>query len=456
MRIHFIAVGGAVMHNLAISLAGQGHQVSGSDDQIVEPSKSRLKKAGLLPAQVGWFPESITEDIDAVILGMHAEVDNPELKRAQELKIKIYSFPEFIYEQSINKTRVVIAGTYGKTTIMSMIMHVLRKLGKDFDYLVGAQLEGFDSLVKLTAHNKIILLEGDEYYASPIDHRSKFHLFNPNIALISGVEWNESRSNITKEDYYQQFETFIDTIVKKGTLIYNKDNTNLREIVEETSDCKINRHGYRLPDYSINKGVTYLHLSDERIPLQIFGKLNLSNIAGAYTVCEWLGVKRTEFYEAMKDFKSSIRYLEFVASDNERVVYQDFNYSSYKLQTSIHAVKEQFPSKGLVTIMELNPYDILHNSFLSQYTSSMDESDYAVVVVNREAIKEKNILLSNLETEIKEVFNHKNFFFLTDIASLENQLNSFKSLEVNFLFMISPNHNNINVVGLAEKLFKNY
>lgn len=456
MRIHFIAVGGAVMHNLAISLAEQGHQVSGSDDQIVEPSKSRLKKAGLLPVAVGWFPEHITEDIDAVILGMHAELDNPELKRAQELKIKIYSFPEFIYEQSVNKTRVVIAGTYGKTTIMSMIMHVLRKLGKDFDYLVGAQLEGFDSLVKLTAHNKIILLEGDEYYASPIDHQSKFHLFHPNIALISGVEWNESRSNITREEYFTQFETFIDTIVKKGTLIYNKDNTNLREIVEETSDCKINRHGYRLPDYSINKGVTYLHLGEERIPLQVFGKLNLSNIAGAYTVCEWLGVKRTEFYEAMKDFKSSIRYLEFVASDNERVVYQDFNYSAYKLQTSIHAVKEQFPNRGLVTIMELNPYDILDNNFLNEYKSAMDESDYAVVVVNKEAIKEKNILLSNLEMEIKLIFNHKNFIFLPDILSLENYLKSFKSLEFNLLFMISPNHNSINVVGFAEKFFKNY
>lgn len=456
MRIHFIAIGGSVMHNLAISLAEQGHQVSGSDDQIVEPSKSRLKNAKLLPAKVGWFPEHITEDIDAVILGMHADVKNPELLRAQELNIKIYSFPEFIYEQSVNKIRVVIAGTYGKTTIMSMVMHVLKKLGREFDYLVGAQLEGFDSLVKLTAHNKIILLEGDEYYASPIDHQSKFHLFHPNIALISGVEWNESRTNITREDYFKQFETFIDTIVRKGTLIYNKDNNNLREIVEETSDCKINRHGYRLPEYSINKGVTSLHLGEERIPLQVFGKLNLSNIAGAYTVCEWLGVKRVDFYEAMKDFKSSIRYLEFVASDNERVVYQDFNYSSYKLQTSIHAVKEQFPDQGLVTIIEMNPYDILDKNFLSQYRASMDESDYAVVLLNKEAIKEKNILISNLKTDIEEVFNHKNFTFVSDVPSLEIYLEGFKSLGFNLLFMVSPNHNSMNVIGFADKFFKNY
>ncbi|GHE23281.1 Mur ligase family protein [Sphingobacterium griseoflavum] len=456
MRIHFIAIGGAVMHNLAISLAEQGHQVSGSDDQIVEPSKSRLKKAGLLPAKLGWFPEKITDEIDAVILGMHAEVDNAELIRAQELHIKIYSFPEFIYEQSINKTRVVVAGTYGKTTIMSMIMHVLKKLGRDFDYLVGAQLEGFDSQVKLTAHNKIILLEGDEYYASPIDHQSKFHLFHPNIALISGVDWNASRTDIGRDDYFEQFERFIDTIVKKGTLIYNKDNEYLREIVEETSDCKINRHGYRLPEYSINKGVTYLHLGDERIPLQVFGKLNLSNIAGAYTVCEWLGVKRMDFYNAIRDFKSSIRYLEFVASDHGRVVYQDFNYSSYKLQTSIHAVKEQFPDQGLVTIIELNPYESLDRSFLNQYRASMDESDYAVVFVNKDAIKDKNILISNLEAEITEVFNHKNFTFLKDVISLEQYLEGFKSLEFNLLFMISPNHNFVNVVGFADKFFKNY
>lgn len=456
MRVHFIAIGGAVMHNLAISLAQQGHQVSGSDDQVVEPSKSRLKNAGLMPEEMGWYPEKITEDIDAVILGMHAESDNPELLRAQELNIKIYSFPEFIYEQSMDKTRVVIAGTYGKTTIMSMIMHVLKKLGRDFDYLVGAQLEGFDGLVKLTAHNKFILIEGDEYYASPIDHRSKFHLFHPNIALISGVEWNENRVNMEKDEYFKQFETFIDTIVPKGTLIYNKDNQNLVDIVEATSDCNINRHGYKLPEYTINKGITYLHWGEEHIPLQVFGKLNLSNIAGAYTVCEWLGVKRADFYEAIKDFKSSIRYLEFVTSNNESVVYQDFLISPYKLKTSIHAVKEQFSKQKLVTIIELNPYDVTNRSFLDAYRESMNESDYAVILVNKEIIKDKNILISNLEAEIQQFFNHKNFTFLTDLSSLETYLEEFKPLGFNLLFMVSPNHNSIDIVSSAEKFLKNY
>lgn len=456
MRVHFIAIGGAVMHDLAISLAQQGHQVSGSDDQVVEPSKSRLKNVGLLPQEMGWYPARITEDIDAVILGMHAESDNPELLRAQELNIKIYSFPEFIYEQSMDKTRVVIAGTYGKTTIMSMIMHVLKKLGRDFDYLVGAQLEGFDALVKLTAHNKFILIEGDEYFASPIDHRSKFHLFHPNIALISGVEWNESRANTGKEEYFKQFETFIETIVPKGTLIYNKDNQNLADIIEATSDCNINRHGYKLPEYSINKGTTYLHWGEERIPLQVFGKLNLSNIAGAYTVCEWLGVKRADFYEVIQDFKSSIRYLEFVASNNESVVYQDFLVSPYKLKTSIHAVKEQFSSQKLVTIIELNPYDVMNKDFLDAHKESMSESDYAVILVNKALIKDKNILIGNLEAEIRQFFNHKNFTFLTDLPSLEIYLDRFKSLGFNLLFMVSPNHNSVDIVSFADKFLKNY
>lgn len=456
MRVHFIAIGGAVMHNLAISLAQQGHQVSGSDDQVVEPSKSRLKNTGLLPEEMGWYPEKITEDIDAVILGMHAERDNPELLQAQELNIKIYSFPEFIYEQSADKIRVVIAGTYGKTTIMSMIMHVLKKLGRDFDYLVGAQLEGFDALVKLTAHNKLILIEGDEYYASPIDHRSKFHLFHPNIALISGVEWNESRANTGKEEYFKQFETFIDTIVPKGTLIYNKDNQNVVDIVETTSDCNINRHGYKLPEYSINKGITYLHWGEERIPLQVFGKLNLSNIAGAYTVCEWLGVKRADFYEIIRDFRSSVRYLEFVASNNESVVYQDFLTSPYKLETSVHAVKEQFPTQKLVTIIELSPYDVSNSNFLDAYKESLDESDYAVILMNREVIKDKNILISNLETEVQQFFNHRNLTFLTDVFALELYLEKFKSLGSNLLFMISPNHNSIDIVSFADKFLKNY
>ncbi|MVZ61153.1 UDP-N-acetylmuramate--L-alanine ligase [Sphingobacterium humi] len=456
MRIHFIAIGGSIMHNLAINLAEQGHQVSGSDDQIVEPSKSHLLEAGLLPKELGWFPDKITEDIDAVILGMHAVDKNPELLKAQELGLKIYSFPEFVYEQSVEKTRVVIAGTYGKTTITSMVMHVLKKLGKSFDYLVGAQLEGFDKLLQLNPENNLIIIEGDEYYASSVDKHSKFLEYKPNIALISGIEWDHFKALMDQEAYYKQFEDFIRTIVPKGTLIYNKDDERTRSVVEKTMDIKINRHGYKLPEYSINKGVTYLHHGEERIPLKVFGKHNLSNIAGAFTVCEWLGVKRDEFYHAIQDFKSSIRYLEFVASQNGSVVYQDFAHTPSKLRASIHAVKEQFPNQALVTIIELNAYDSLDAHFIQEYANSMNESDFAVVFVNISLLKEKNVVLDNIQASLTLAFNHPSFRVITQLTELEGFLDTFKSNGYNLLFMSSNNYNGVNMSSFADKFLRNF
>ncbi|MCT1533035.1 Mur ligase family protein [Sphingobacterium daejeonense] len=456
MRIHFIAIGGSIMHNLAINLAEQGHQVSGSDDQIVEPSKSHLQDAGLMPKELGWFPEKITDDIDVVILGMHADEHNPELQKAKELGIKIYSFPEFVYEQSAEKTRVVIAGTYGKTTITSMIMHVLKKLGRNFDYLVGAQLEGFDKLLQLNPENNLMIIEGDEYYASAVNKQSKFLKYKPNIALISGVEWDHFKTVISEDDYFKQFEDFIRTIVPKGTLIYNKDDKNTREVVERTMDIKINRHGYKLPEYTINKGVTYVHVGEENIPLKIFGKHNLSNIAGAFTVCEWLGVKRDEFYHAIQDFKSSIRYLEFVASQNGSVVYQDFAHTPSKLRSSIHAVKEQFPNQALVTVIELNAYDSIDSEFITEYANSMNESDFAVVFVNTSLIKEKNIALDNLIWRLTEAFNHPSFHVITQMTDLEDFLETFKSNGYNLLFMSSNNYNGVNMSSFADKFLRNF
>ena len=455
MRIHFIAIGGSIMHNLAISLANQGHQITGSDDQIVEPSRTRLLEAHLLPEEIGWFPEKITSDIDAVILGMHAEADNPELLKAQELDLKIYSFPEFVYEQSKQKTRVVIAGSYGKTTITSMVMHVLKTLGRSFDYLVGAQLEGFDRLVNLTTDNPVIIIEGDEYYASTLDHRSKFHLYHPNIALISNVEWDNFKSVISQEDYYDQFRIFIDTIVLKGTLVYNKEDKVLQSLVGETMVCKINRHGYKSPEYTINKGITYLHYGDEQIPLQVFGKHNLSNIAGAYTVCEWLGVKKQEFFEAIKSFKSSIRYLEFVASQDGSVVYQDFAHTPAKLRWSIHAVKEQFPQKELVAVIELSAYDSLNKEFLANYRGAMDEADIPVVFINKDSFKEKNKNIDHLEQDIREYFGNSSVQVVLDLSNLSYFLEDFKSKGYNLLFMSSSNYSGVNMVSFADKFFKN-
>jgi len=453
MRIHFIAIGGSVMHNLAISLAKMGHQITGSDDQIVEPSKSKLKEVGLLPTQIGWDVEKITTDLDAIILGKHAMADNPELLKAQELNVKIYSFPEFIYEQSINKIRVVIAGTYGKTTIVSMIMHVLRKLGKDFDYVIGAQLEGFDSLIKLTANSPVILIEGDEFYASSIDDHAKFHYYNPNIALISNIQWDNFKMLISEEDYLNQFERFVDTIVPKGTLVYNKEDQNIQSLLSHTKGCKINRHGYKIPMYSINKGVTFVHVGEEVIPLQIIGKQNLSNIAGAYTVCEWLGVKRDEFYHAIKDFKSSIRYLEFVASDGESVVYQDFAHTPFKLKASIHAVKEQFPASKLLTIIELNPYDVLDTDKIKQYNKTMEESNSAIVFVNKSIIREKNIDLDNIINVIKFNFNHDDLLVISNVNDLISYVESFDNQHFNMLFMSSNNYSGVNMLSFSDKFF---
>lgn len=453
MRIHFIAIGGSVMHNLAISLAKMGHQISGSDDQIVEPSKSKLKKVGLLPTQIGWDDKKITTDLDAIILGKHASADNPELLKAQELNIKIYSFPEFIYEQSINKIRVVIAGTYGKTTIVSMIMHVLRTLGKDFDYVIGAQLEGFDSLIRLTSNSPVILIEGDEFYASSIDDHAKFHYYHPNIALISNIQWDDFKMLISEEDYLKQFERFVDTIVPKGTLVYNKEDKNVQKLLSLTKGCKINRHGYKIPMYTINKGVTLVHIGEEDIPLQIIGKQNLSNISGAYTVCEWLGVKRDEFYDAIKDFKSSIRYLEFVASDGESVVYQDFGHTPVKLMTSIHAVKEQFPSAKLLTIIELNPYDILDVEKMKQYNKTMEESDSAIVFVNKNIIREKNIDVDNIINVVKLNFNHSDLLVISNINDLISYVESFDNQHFNMLFMSSNNYNGVNMLSFSDKFF---
>ncbi len=453
MRIHFIAIGGSVMHNLAINLARMGHQISGSDDQIVEPSRSKLRDNGLLPDKLGWDTDKISNELDAIILGKHAQADNPELVKAQELKIKIYSFPEFVFEQAQEKIRVVIAGTYGKTTIVSMIMHVFRKLGIDFDYLVGAQLAGCDSLIKLSVSAPIILIEGDEFYASSIDDHAKFHYYNPNIALISNIHWDNFKMLISEENYLDQFRGFIETIVPKGTLVYNKEDKNVLQIVADTKLCKINRHGYQVPNYTINKGVTSISVGEENIPLQVIGKQNLSNIAGAYTVCEWLGVNRTEFYDSIQDFTSSVRFLEFVASDGNSVVYQDLVSSPLKLKTSIHTVKEQFPDHKLLTIIELNAYDILDNLKISQYNNTVDESDYFVVFINKSTIREKNISLEKLIELVNFSFNHDNLTVLFNFDDLSRYVEDFDNKLVNMLLVSFNNYNGVNMLSFADKFF---
>ncbi|MFN6037533.1 MAG: UDP-N-acetylmuramate--L-alanine ligase, partial [Bacteroidota bacterium] len=331
MKIHLIAIGGSAMHNMALALKKKGYTVTGSDDEINEPSKSRLQNAGILPDQIGWFPEKISEDLDAVIVGMHARIDNPELIKAKSLGLKIFSYPEYIYEQSKNKLRIVIGGSHGKTTITSMILHVLNFYEKEFDYLVGAQLKGFDTMVKFTEDAPYMIIEGDEYLSSPIDPRPKFHLYQPNIALISGIAWDHINVFPTFEIYVEQFKKFIELVQQGGRLIYCKSDEVLNKLAVET-DCKGQKSGYGIPEHIIENGITVLHFQEKKYPLQVFGHHNLMNLEGARLVCESINISADEFYTAMQSFEGASKRLELVRKTDKFNFYKDFAHSPSKLK----------------------------------------------------------------------------------------------------------------------------
>jgi UDP-N-acetylmuramate: L-alanyl-gamma-D-glutamyl-meso-diaminopimelate ligase len=454
MRVHFIAMGGSIMHSLAIALHKKGYIVTGSDDYIYEPSRSHLAQHNLLPKQVGWDPSHITSDLDAVLLGMHAKQDNPELIRAQELNIPIFSYPEFIYEQSKEKLRVVIAGSHGKTTITSMIMHVLRNIGKNFDYVVGAKMDEFDELVHLSKDAPFILIEGDEYLSSSIDRRSKFHHYHPHIALITGIAWDHVHVFPTFESYVKQFKLFMDQILPKGTLIYNKEDPHLIELVRQAAG-QIHKHGYKTPAYTINKGITSIETPLGWIPLQVFGKHNISNIAAAYTVCEWLGVSRQDFYTAIQDFKGASRRLEFIASNGDEVVYQDFAHTPAKVRASIHALIEQYPEKELIAITELKSSSHLDLSYLQQFKDAMQEAKIAAVFINHEQLKQKNVTSGNSINEniLRAAFNRPDLIIFVSQEQIMDFLNETSSKGKNLLFMSTGHKGSINLVIFAEKFF---
>src|SRR5690606_26846214 len=346
------------MHNLAIALHNKGYQVTGSDDAIFEPSATRLKESGLLPEETGWFPEKITADLDAVILGMHAHADNPEMLRAQELGLKIYSYPEYLYEQSKDKTRVVIAGSHGKTTITSMVLHVLHYHGKEVDYMVGAQLEGFDVMVKLTEENDFMVMEGDEYLSSTLDRRPKILLYQPNIALISGIAWDHVNVFPTFDNYVHQFELFVDSITAGGALIYNSEDENLVKVVENSQKA-LKKFPYQTPEFRIEDGISFLETTEGPIPLEVFGKHNLNNLEGARLICNQLGVMDEDFYEAIGSFKGASKRLELIHRTAEFVAYKDFAHAPSKVISTTNAVKEQFEPKKLIACLELHTYSSL-------------------------------------------------------------------------------------------------
>ncbi len=442
MRTHFIAIGGAAMHNLALALHNKGYQVTGSDDAIFEPSKSRLEKKGLLPVEFGWFPEKITADIEAIILGMHAKADNPELLKAQELGLKIYSYPEFLYEQSKNKTRVVIGGSHGKTTITSMILHVMHYHNIEVDYMVGAQLEGFDTMVHLTHENDFIVLEGDEYLSSPIDRRPKFHLYQPNIALLSGIAWDHINVFPTFENYLEQFEIFVNQITKGGILVYNEEDDTVKKVAEETTNI-IRRLPYKTPSYSVEDGTTLLDTPEGPMPIEVFGAHNLNNLAGAKWICQNMGVDEADFYEAIASFKGASKRLEKIAESKGKVAYKDFAHSPSKVSATTKAVKAQYPNRKLVACLELHTYSSLNAEFLKEYEGALDAADVAVVFYSPDAVKIKQLEEVSYD-QIAQSFQRDDLIIYTNPAEFKDFLFNYDLNNSALLLMSSGNYGGLN------------
>jgi UDP-N-acetylmuramate: L-alanyl-gamma-D-glutamyl-meso-diaminopimelate ligase len=450
MRIHFIAIGGSAMHNLALALHDKGYQITGSDDVIYEPSKTRLALQGLLPETFGWYPEKLSTAIDAVILGMHAKSDNLELLRAQELGLQIFSYPEFLYEQSKHKTRVVIGGSHGKTTITSMILHVLNYHGKEVDFMVGAQLDGFDRMVHLTEENDFIVLEGDEYLSSPIDERPKFHLYKPNIALISGIAWDHMNVFPTFDMYVDQFKIFVDSIVNGGSITFNEEDKEVAEIVQNTENS-IRKFPYHTPAYHISGGQTFLETPEGPLPINVFGKHNLSNIAGAKWICQQMGIDEDDFYQAIGSFDGASKRLEKIGESNSSILFKDFAHSPSKVAATTAAVKEQYPSKKLVACMELHTYSSLNADFLVQYQQTLQAADIASVFYSPKAVAIKKLQALSA-AQIKDAFQREDLQVFTDPVQFEKFLYAQKVDETVFLLMSSGDYGGLDLTAFLKHI----
>jgi UDP-N-acetylmuramate: L-alanyl-gamma-D-glutamyl-meso-diaminopimelate ligase len=452
MNVHFIAIGGSAMHNLTIALKKKGIHVTGSDDEIFEPAKSRLRKYELLPVEEGWYPERITSELDAIILGMHARADNPELIKAQELGIKVYSYPEFLYEQAKNKRRVVIGGSHGKTTITAMILHVLQSVGKECDYMVGAQLEGFEVMVKLTASAPIMVFEGDEYLTSPIDRRPKFHLYMPDIALISGIAWDHMNVFPTFDNYIEQFRIFARLVSKNGKLIYCEEDKVVAEAVKN-ADKSVELIAYGMPENTLVNGITNLITTYGDFPLKVFGHHNLLNLSGALEVCRQLGVSDAEFYKTIVTFKGASNRLESIGKNTHTMIFRDFAHSPSKLKATTSAVKEQYPDLKLVACMELHTYSSLSQAFLEQYAGAMDAADLPIVFFNPHALAIKKLPPITAE-QVKVAFGRPDILVFTDSDLLFDLLRSMEWKNKNLLMMSSGDFGGKDVKEFANELLK--
>ena len=449
MKVHFIAIGGSAMHNLAIALSRKGAEVTGSDDEIFEPSKGRLKKQGILPQNIGWDSSKISSDIDAVILGMHARENNPELIKAKELGLKIYSYPEYIYEQTKDKKRLVIGGSHGKTTITSMILHAFNELNISSDYMVGAQLEGYDCMVKLTEKNEIAVLEGDEYLSSPIDRRPKFLLYKPNVALISGIAWDHINVFPTFEDYVEQFDLFCQAIAENGILIYNEEDEEVKNLVKKY-EKKIQLIPYKTPKYENKENFTILEWNNNKYELQLFGAHNLQNLIGAMEVCKTIGIEPHQFLSAMSGFTGAGKRLEKVAENEKFTMYKDFAHSPSKLKATTAAVKEKFPNRKLVACMELHTFSSLQKAFLPEYKNAMDEADRAIVYFSPKVVAHKKLPEITKE-DVKSAFGG-NVEVFTETQEVLDLIHAEKWSDATLLMMSSGNFDGIDYAQLGEKL----
>lgn len=452
MNVHFIAIGGSAMHNLAIALHLKGYHVTGSDDEIFDPAKSRLQKYGILPEAYGWYPERITKDLDAVVLGMHARIDNPELIRAQELGLKIYSYPEYLYEQSKNKTRIVIGGSHGKTTTTAMILHVLQHCGIEADYMVGAQLAGFEVMVRLSETAKVMVIEGDEYLTSPIDRRPKFHLYKPDVAIITGIEWDHVNVFPTFDIYKDQFAQFVNLITPNGTLIYCADDKEVCGVAQSTTRADLTCRPYDVPAHRVKNGVTRLLLEDgSEVPLEVFGRHNLLNMTAARYACNAIGVSDAQFYEAIRSFAGASKRLELVRKTDSSALYKDFAHAPSKLRATVSAMKEQYPERKLVACMELHTFSSLTADFLQQYAGTMDLADVAFVYFSQHALQLKKLPPLDPE-QVRQSFANPNVRVFTDSQALVRELKTFAWDNQNLLMMSSGNFDGIDFAQLAQEL----
>lgn len=443
MKVHFIAIGGSAMHNLAIALKLKGYEVSGSDDEIFSPAKERLEKYNILPDNVGWDEKKITKDLDAIILGMHAKEDNPELIKAKQLGLKIYSYPEFLYEMSKDKKRIVIGGSHGKTTTTAMILHAMQHCGIETDYMVGALLEGFEVMVKMTEEAEYMVLEGDEYLTSTLDKRPKFHLYKPDIAIITGIAWDHINVFPTFEIYKEQFQIFADKIEKNGTLIYCNEDENVRRIAEN-SRADIEKLPYVAFDYKIEKGNTYIIYKSKEYLIQVFGKHNLMNMYAAMLATEKVGISNEDFLASMQSFKGASKRLELIKKTDSVSVYKDFAHSPSKLKATIEAVKDWFPNRKLVACMELHTFSSLTSEFLQQYKGTMDKADVSMVYYNKHAIELKRLPDLNKQ-DVYEAFDKQGLKVYTDVKDMLTDLHKIEMKDVCILMMSSGNFDGIDL-----------